>query len=57
MLSFMNLFSSTCLKEGICMMLKKKIVSLMEKRKMKLKKMHKVPGILEDIPITESVCS
>ena len=39
------------------MMLKKKIVSLMEKRKMKLKKMHKVPGILEDIPITESVCS
>ena len=36
---------------------KKKNVSLMEKRKMKLKKMHKAPGILEDIPITESACS
>lgn len=38
-------------------MFKKKIVSLMEERKMKLKKMHKVSGILEVIPITESVCS
>jgi len=37
-------------------MLKKKICKP-HGEKMKLKKMHKVPGILEDIPITESVCS